>query len=201
MTFPAKRCALFFIAAFAVCPQSRATYIAHLHVAGWTSEGERVERIWILLTSLYGKESYSGNGRDVDLSVPTGKYTLQVSAPGFESQRQLVRVYQPDTLCTVMLPVVWLHGQKESSLSGKLRGNSSDISKVRIRLVALYGGEIFEGVPDRVGNFVLPANPGIYTLMTVIDKEREPVIADWRVVHIKRGEAVNVTVDLARNPN
>ena len=84
--------------------------------------GERIERIWVVVSSQDGKEKYTGNGRDVELSVPTGEYVLQVEAPGFQSKRQMLKAYQPAVFRSVALPVARLHGQAASGLKGTVLG-------------------------------------------------------------------------------
>jgi hypothetical protein len=42
-----------------------------VRIAGWTTTGERIERIWVVVSSQDGKEKHTANGRDVELSVPT----------------------------------------------------------------------------------------------------------------------------------
>jgi hypothetical protein len=74
---------LVLIVVVAACGQSLAPGEAALRVAAWTSRGERIEKIWVVVSSLDGRKRYMGNGRDVALSVPTGEYVLQVEAPGF----------------------------------------------------------------------------------------------------------------------
>lgn len=85
--------------------QSSEAYSTVVRIAGWTTTGERLEKIWVVLSSRDGKEEYTGNGRDVELSVPTGEYVLQVSAPGFQSKRQMLKAYQPAVFSSVAVPV------------------------------------------------------------------------------------------------
>ena len=98
--------------------QSTEAYSTVVRIAGWTTTGERIEKIWVVVSSRDGKEKYTGSGRDVELSVPTGEYVLQVEAPGFESKRQMLTAYQPAVFRSVALPVARLHGQAASGLTG-----------------------------------------------------------------------------------
>ncbi len=100
------------------------------------------------------------------------------------------------TFNDLVLPPAWLHGQTETSLSGRIVGYTGDMSKVRARLVGMYGGAMMEAIPDKEGNFSLPANRGIYILMTVIEKGTDPSVADWRELRVTGADTV--TVDLSR---
>jgi hypothetical protein len=193
------RCTVWLIAILAVHGQGPPMGQTALRVAAWTSNGERLEKIWVVVSSLDGREKYTGNGRDVELPVPTGEYMLQVEAPGFQSKRQILKAYQPAVFRSVTLPVVWLHGQTRSRLSGKVVGYKGELSTVRVRLMALYGSEVMEAVPDRQGSVSFPADPGIYALVTVVDKEHGAVVADWREIRVTGAEIV--MIDLSRYPD
>src|SRR5690349_399274 len=135
----ARGCTLWLIAVLHCVGQRSAPSRTALRVEAWTSKGVRVEKIWVVASSLDGHEKYTGNGRDVELPLPTGEYVLQVEAPGFQSKRQILKAYQPVVFRSVTLPVAWVHGQSESRFSGKVVGYKGDLSKVRVRLMALYG--------------------------------------------------------------
>lgn len=53
-----------------------------VHVAAWTTTGERIDKIWVTVSSLDGTEKYTGSGRDVDLALPTGNYVSSLRASG-----------------------------------------------------------------------------------------------------------------------
>ena len=162
-----------------------------LRVAAWTSSGERIEKIWVVVTSLDKKNKYTGNGRDVKLSVPVGQYVLRVEAPGFQSMRQMVTAYQPTVFRSFALAVAYLHGQMESTLSGKVVGYKGDLSTIRVRLMAaLYGCEVVEAVPDRGGIISFPVDSGVYALITIVDQVHGPKVADWREIRINGAETV-----------
>src|SRR5690349_13031701 len=98
-----------------------------VRINGWTTTGERIERIWVVLSSRDGQGKYSANGRDIELSVPTGDYVLQVEAPGFQSKRQMLRAYQPAVFRSIALPVARLHGQATARLTGTLQNYAGDV--------------------------------------------------------------------------
>ena len=101
---------LWVIAVLAAHGQGPAPGETALRVAAWTSTGKRVDKIWAIVSSLDGRQRYKGNGRDVELSVPTGQYVLQVEAPGFQSKRQILKAYRPAVFRSVTLPVASVHG-------------------------------------------------------------------------------------------
>jgi hypothetical protein len=167
-----------------------------VRIAGWTTTGERIERIWVVVSSQDGKEQYRGNGREVELSVPTGEYVLQVEAPGFQSKRQMLKAYQPAVFRSVALPVARLHGQATSGLKGTVLNYAGDIRDLRIRLMALYGDELRETVPDAQGSFNFPADEGAYLLLVVADLKKEIAIIDSQPVVIPLGKEGTFIVDL-----
>lgn len=165
-------------------------------IAGWTTTGERIEKIWVVLSSKDGKEKYAGNGHDVKLSVPTGEYILQVEAPGFQSKRQMLKAYQPEVFRSVALPVARLHGEAASGLKGTVLNYAGKFRDLRIRLMGLYGDELRESVPDAHGSFGFPADEGAYLLLVVADLEKRIAILDFQPVVIPLGKERTVTVDL-----
>ena len=177
--------------------QVPATTATALRVAGWTSNGERIEKIWVVVSSLDGREKYTRDGRDVELSVPTGEYWLKVEAPGFQSKRQLLKAYQPGVFRSVTLPVAWMHGRTEPRLHAQVVGYQGDLSSVRVRLMALYGSEVMEAVPDREGAVSFPASAGIYVLVTVVDTKLGATVADWREIRVPN--AATLMIDLSRH--
>ena len=157
-----------------------------VRIAGWTTTGERIEKIWVVMSSLDGREKYTGSGRDVELSVPTGEYVLLVEAPGFQSKRQMLKAYQPAAFRSVVLPVARLHGQPASGVTGTVQNYEGNIRNLRVRLMALYGDELWEAVPDEQGTFRLPADEGAYLLLVVADLEKGIAIIDSRPVGTAR---------------
>jgi hypothetical protein len=167
-----------------------------VRIAGWTTTGERIEKIWVVVSSRDGKEKYTGSGRDVELSVPTGEYVLQVEAPGFQSKRQMLKAYQPGVFRSVALPVARLHGQTASGLTGTVQNYAGDIRALRVRLVGLYGDELWEAVPDAQGSFRFPADEGAYLLLVVADLEKGLAIIDSRPVRVPLGQEQAITIDV-----
>jgi len=167
-----------------------------VRIAGWTATGERVEKIFVVLSSQDGREKYTGSGRDVELSVPTGEYVLQVDAPGFQSRRQILKAYQPAVFRSVLLRVAWLHGQPRSSLAGTVENYEGGARNLRVRLLGLYGDELWEAVLDDQGTFRFPADEGAYLLLVVADLEQGVAIIDSLPVVIPRGKEQKVSVDL-----
>lgn len=96
-----------------------------------------------------------------------------------------------------MLSLGYLHRQVPPRLTGKLLGYRGRRSLVRIRLIAMYGSEVTETLPDAAGNFQFPARSGIFILMTVIDRDQDPFVADWRQIRIQG--PVSVTIDLSQS--
>jgi hypothetical protein len=167
-----------------------------VRIAGWTTTGERIERIWVVVSSEDGKEKYRGNGREVALSVPTGEYVLQVEAPGFQSKRQMLKAYQPTVFRSVALPVARLHGQAVSGLKGTVLDYAGEIRDLRIRLMGLYGDELRESVPDAQGLFSFPVDEGAYLLLVVADLKNGIAIIDCQPVVIPLGKERTIAVDL-----
>jgi hypothetical protein len=180
--------------------QSNEPYSTVVRIAGWTTTDERIEKIWVVLSSRDGKDRYTGNGRDVELTVPTGEYVLQVEAPGFQSKRQIVGAYQPGVFRSVVLPVVRLHGQAAPSLTGKVQNYAGDIRDLRVRLMGLYGDELWEAIPDEHGSFKFPADEGAYLLVVIADHDKGVAIIDFQPVRISFGHAQMVIVDLKGKP-
>ena len=170
--------------------QPSATADTVLHVAAWTAGGERIQRIWVSVSSLDGREKFAGSGRDVNLTVPAGEFMLQVAAPGFQTSRQLFRAYQPAIFRSAVLPVAWVHGQATPGLTGSVRNYDGDIRNLRIRLMALGGDELREAVPAADGSFTFPVDGGPYLLVTVADVENGTSIMDCKPIRILRSEAV-----------
>jgi hypothetical protein len=186
------------IAAFALTQAYGQTSEGHsttVRVTGWTTGGERIEKIWVVL-SRSGQEKYTGSGRDVQLSVPTGEYTLQVEAPGFQSKRQLLKAYQPLVFRSVALPVARVHGQATSSLRGAISNYAGNVRDLRVRLIGLYGDDLWEATPDAQGSFWFPADEGAYLLLVVADTEKGISIMDSQPVVIPLSKEQIVTIDL-----
>jgi VCBS repeat-containing protein len=176
--------------------QSNDPHATVVRIAGWTTTGERIGKIWVVVSSLDGREKYVGNGHDVELSVPTGEYMLQVEAPGFQSKRQILKAYQPAVFRSVALPVAWIHGQKASSLTGTVRNYEGDMRNLRVRLMGLYGSQLWESVLDAQGSFRFSADEGAYLLVVVADLEKGVAVIDSQPVWIPLGKQQTVTIDL-----
>lgn len=170
-------------------------YSTVVQIAGWTTTGERLDKIWAVLTPVGGNEKYAGSGKLVELSVPTGEYILQVDAPGFEARRQILKAYQPNVFRSVALPVAYIHGQMASGLTGTVRNYDGQIRDLRVRLMGLYGNELRESVVDAQGSFSFPADEGAYILLIVADVKKGIVLVDSRPLRILGKEII--TVDLA----
>jgi hypothetical protein len=126
-------------------------YFAPVEVQGWTTTGERIEKIWAILTPLGGGRKFTGTGHVVKLSVPTGEYILQVEAPGFETRRQVLWVYQPGVFRSVALPVGHMDFTAASGLRGTVHNYDGKLRSLRIMLVELYGSEVSESLVDAHG--------------------------------------------------
>lgn len=163
-----------------------------VHVAAWTSTGERIKKVWAVLSSLDGRSKFTENGRDVQLSVPTGEYILLVEAPGFEAQRQIIKAYGPEVLRTVALPIAKMHGQRTASLAGTIRNYDGDTSRLRVRVVSLYGNELREARIDERGSFSFPVDEGLYLLMTVADVEEGIAMIDSRAVRLSGQQTIEI---------
>ena len=161
-----------------------------VQVRAWTTSGERVERIWAVVSALDGRENYKGDGREVRLSVPTGEYMLQVEAPGFQTKRQILRAYQPEVFRSVALPVAWIHGQGASSLTGTIRNYDGDVRELRVRLIGLYGDELRESLVNADDSFSFPADAGAYLLMVVADLDKGVAVIDSRPIRISGKAAI-----------
>jgi hypothetical protein len=169
---------------------------AVVRVSGWTATGDRIERIWVVVSSRDGREKYTANGRDVQLSVPTGEYVLQVEAPGFQSEWQMLKAYQPSVFRSVALPAARLHGQATSGLTGTIQDYAGDVRNLRVRLMGLYGDELREAVPDARGSFRFPADEGAYLLVVIADVKKGISMIDSQPVVISPGKEQVITVDL-----
>ena len=119
-----------------------------LRVAGWTTTGERIEKIWAVLTPLGGGDAHEGSGKLVKLSVQTGDYILRVSASGFRMRQEVLRAYQPSVFRSVALRVAVVEASTVSSLTGTVRSYDGNVRDLRVRLMGLYGDELWEAVPD-----------------------------------------------------
>ncbi len=172
------------------------TYSTIVQVSGWTTSGERIEKIWIVLSSQDGREKYTGSGYDVQLSVPTGEYLLQVEAPGFQSKRQLLKAYQPFVFRSVALPVARLHGEAPSGIKGTVQNYAGNMRDLRVRLVGVYGDDLWEAIPDKDGSFRFPADEGAYVLFVVADGDKQISIIDSQPVVIPLAKEQSITVDL-----
>jgi hypothetical protein len=190
------RAALLLLVVFRAYSQPSEAPTTMVRIAGWTSTGERIERIWVVISPQNGKEKYTGNGRDVEFSIPPGDYVLEVAAPGFQSKRQILKAYQPAVFRSVALPVARLHGQAASGLKGTVLNYGGDIRDLRVRLMGLYGDELRESVPDAQGSFSFPADEGAYLLLVVADLKSGIAIIDSQSVMISRGKEQTVTLDL-----
>jgi hypothetical protein len=165
---------------------------AVVRIDAWTTTGDRIEKIWVVLSPLNRPEKYKANGRDVKLKVPTGEYLLEVEAVGFLTTRQVFPAYQRVAYRSVALPVAPLHGSMQSSLAGTVRNYEADRRKLRVRLMALYGSELRESPVDAKGQFHFPAEPGAYILMIVADLEKGIVILDSIPLRILGHETVDI---------
>jgi hypothetical protein len=161
-----------------------------VHVTGWTTTGERLEKIWVGISSFDGREKYTGTGRDVDLAVPTGEYILQVEAPGFQTKRQILKAYQPVVFRSVSLPVARIHGQGTPSLTGVVRNYDGDIRDLRVRLIGLYGTELREAVLDSHAAFSFPVDEGAYLLVVIADLEKALAVIDSLPLRIVGQETI-----------
>jgi hypothetical protein len=81
-------------------------------------------------------------------------------------------------------------------LTGVVQNYKGNIRNLRVRLMGLYGDELWEAVPDEHGAFRLPADEGAYLLLVVADLEKGIAIIDSRPVVIPVGKEQSVTVDL-----
>src|SRR5579864_5813538 len=153
-----------------------------VQIAGWTTTGERIDKIWAALTSIDGSEKYTANGKIAKLSVPTGEYIMRVDAPGFERRYQLVRAYQPGVFRSVALPVALLDIPMVTSLTGTVRNYGGDMRYLRVRLMGLYGNELRESVLDARGSFSFPVDEGAYILVIVADLGKGISIVESRPV-------------------
>jgi hypothetical protein len=128
-----------------------------------------------------------------DFSVETGDYLLEVNAPGFQSSRELLGVYQPRVLRTILLRLGYEFD--EYSLSGHVRGYPGSLGKVRIHLTSLYGNVLRESTVDRDGSFYFPAQRGPFLLLAIADEPAGPAILESMPIVIKGKEVV--TLDLS----
>jgi hypothetical protein len=179
-----------------VFERSAAAYSAVVQVAGWTTTGVRLEKIWAVLEPIGGGKEYRGSGKLVELSVPTGEYLLQVSAPGFLPRWQVFRVSQPTVFRSVALPIAPPHGSASSSLTGAVHNYDGDPRGLRVRLMGLYGSEVWESVLDALGSFSFPADEGIYLLVVFASVDGGTVVLDSRPLAIRLGQRQTVLVDL-----
>ncbi len=95
-----------------------------------------------------------------------------------------------------MLPVAYIYGQTVPNLSGKIVEYHGDLSLLRVRLISMYGSDVQEARPNEGGNFDFPVDNGSYVLMSVIDGEGGPIVADWRNIRIQGRQSV--TIDLGK---
>jgi hypothetical protein len=177
--------------------QAQPEGLSALHIEAFTSKGERIGKIYVAAKPVSGGgPSYRGDGRNVILSVPAGNYELTVGSLGFRSTEQLISVYGPSVLRTVLLPVASLHGQIGPALSGQVVGLRGDPTDLRVRLVPLFGGWVEEVHPDSGGRFHFWPEPGPYIVMTVIDSESGTTVADLRQLTIAGNQ--DIVIDIGK---
>lgn len=131
-----------------------------------------------------------------DFSVETGDYLLTVDAPGFQRSREILSVYQPKVLRTVLLRLGY--EMRPLSVSGHVRNYRGKLRDVRIRLNSLYGNVLRESTLGNDGSFYFPAEWGTFLLLVLADEPKGPFILDSRTI-VVAGEEV-VTIDLG-NPS
>jgi hypothetical protein len=175
-------------------------YRATVQIRPHTPNGDLVTEFDVTLKDLYRAHDtpisihYGGAAIEKnDFSVQTGVYLLEVNAPGFQSSRELLGVYQPRVLRTVLLRLGYEF--EEYSLSGQVKGYSGSLGRVRIHLTSLYGNVLRESTVDRDGSFYFPAQWGPFLLLALADEPGGPVILESRPIVIKGKEVV--TLDLS----
>jgi len=155
-----------------------------VHVAGWTATSDRIVKIWVVISSLDGRERYTGSGRDVKIEVPTGKYMLQVESPGFETARQVFLAYGPEVFRSIGLSAALRHGESSPTVNGSVRNYDGELRNIRVRLMGLYGDELRESTVNERGSFGFPIDMGAYLLLVVADTEGGLVILDSRPLRV-----------------
>jgi hypothetical protein len=156
------------------------------------TNGDRLDTASVVLSPTYGGKNWEASGKvPVKMMVPTGLFTMQADAHGFETRRELLRVYYPRVLRTITLLDAY-HGLLNSGLTGSVRNYPADRNTLRVRLVALYGNELMETAVDKRGSFSFPADPGFYLLMTIDDRQGTPSILDSRAIRVQGKESIVV---------
>jgi hypothetical protein len=175
-------------------------YRATVQIRPYTPKGDLVTDFFVKLKLLNRPSDtlvsvhYRGTAIEKnDFSVETGVYLLEVNAPGFQSSRELLTVYEPGVLRTVLLRLGYEFD--EYSLSGRVRGYSGSLGKIRIHLTSLYGNILRESTVDREGSFYFPAQWGPFLLVAIADELGGPAILESMPVVIKGKEVV--TLDLS----
>lgn len=175
-------------------------YRATVQIRPHTPNGDLVAEFYVTLKNLYRPNDtpisihYQGAIIEQnDFSAETGDYILQVNAPGFQTSRELLRVYQPKVLRTVLLRLGYEFD--EYSLSGRVTGYPGNLAKVRIHVTSLYGNVLRESTVDHDGSFYFPVQWGPFLLLAIADESGGPVILDSMPVVIKGKEVV--TLDLS----
>ena len=193
------------LSALALFPSSRVvagrSYHATVQIRPYAPNGDLVTDFYVTMKLLnrpsdpptsvhYGGPSIEKN----DFSVETGDYLLTVDAPGFVRSREILRVYQPKVLRTVLLRLGY--EVRSFGVSGHLQNYRGDPRRLRIRLHSLYGNVLPESALDHGGSFHLPAEWGPFLLLVLSDGPKGTVILHDRTITVEGEETL--TIDLGK---
>ena len=181
-----------FLAFLPLLGQEASTKDTLFRVAGWTPAGDRLNKIWVTMSSSSGREKFAANGRDVEMRIPTGTYLLDVEAPGFAKRQQIVKALQPSTFRSAVLPVAPLHGDTPTIITGSVHNYDGNLRNVRIRLMPLYGAEIQESLINADGGFSFPADNGQHLLLVIADLKAGATILYSRLLRIDGSQVIPI---------
>jgi hypothetical protein len=150
--------------------------------------GHNVPNAEIQLTRDGQREQHFESTTGKAVTVPYGKYDMEINAPGFRTERRVLDVARPQVFATEQL-TVWLEGEPRphSVLSGEVK-QLPTTGHVWAKLVGVYNDVALES-PISEGFFVFePGLNGVYLLMIISDG----VVLDIQQITLRGYKAIQV---------
>src|SRR5581483_11632681 len=99
------------------------------------------------------------------------------------TRHELVEVYDPMFFRTVALPLART-AALPSGLNGTVKNYDGELRTLHIRLMALYGSEVYETLSDANGTFSFLADEGLYMLVIIADGDKLRTLLESKPVLI-----------------